>query len=68
MKEKVGETAGKIWNLLYEKGEVNISKIPKSINEKSTITNQAIGWLAREDKISYRINKDKIYVSLINSE
>jgi Mn-dependent DtxR family transcriptional regulator len=64
MKAKVGETAGKIWNLLKEKGEVNISQLPRLLNEKSVIVHQALGWLAREDKIEYRTEAGKTYISL----
>jgi hypothetical protein len=68
MKEKVGKTAGKIWKLLRKKGEVPISQLPKLMNEKAVIVNQALGWLAREDKINYRSEANKTYVSLVESE
>jgi Mn-dependent DtxR family transcriptional regulator len=64
MKVKIGETAGKIWNLLKEKGEVNISQLPRLLNEKSVLVHQALGWLAREDKIEYRTEASKTYISL----
>jgi len=68
MKVKIGETAGKIWNLLEEKGEVNISQLPRLLNEKSVIVHQALGWLAREDKIEYRTEAGKTYISLTETE
>lgn len=68
MKEKVGETAGKIWKVLGKKGEVPISQLPKLMDEKAVIVNQALGWLAREDKINYRSVANKTYVSLVESE
>jgi len=68
MKDKIGETAGKIWNLLKEKGEVNISQLPRLLNEKSVIVQQALGWLAREDKIEYRIEAGKTHISLTETE
>lgn len=68
MKVKVGETAGKIWNLLKEKGEVNISQLPRLLNEKSVIVHQALGWLAREDKIEYRTEAGKTYIFLNEKE
>jgi Mn-dependent DtxR family transcriptional regulator len=68
MNVKIGETAGKIWNLLKEKGEVNISQLPRLLNEKSVIVHQALGWLAREDKIEYRIEAGKTYIFLTEKE
>jgi len=68
MKVKIGETAGKIWNLLEEKGEVNISQLPRLLNEKSVLVHQALGWLAREDKIEYRTEAGKTYISLTETE
>ena len=68
MKEKVIQTAGKIWWYLGEKGQTQIAALPKSLNEDSTIVFQALGWLAREDKITYSENNKKSMVSLIESE
>jgi len=68
MKEKVGETAGQIWDLLKKKGEVNMAEMPKLLQEKSNVVHQAIGWLARENKIEYRTAGTKIFVSLPESE
>jgi len=68
VKEKIGETAGKIWQILQEKDEVSISQLPRIIDEKSAIINQALGWLAREDKIKYRTQANKTFVSLAEYE
>jgi hypothetical protein len=68
MKEKIGETAGKIWNILREHEEVAISQFPRMMKEKTLIVHQALGWLAREDKITYRAKGNTIYVALIESE
>jgi len=68
MKEKIGEAAGKIWYVLRENEEVAISQFPRMIKEKTFIVHQALGWLAREDKIVYRAKGNKIYVALIESE
>ena len=64
MKEKIGNTAGRIWEALNVKGEMNILQIPKILDEKSQIAYQALGWLAREDKIRYRSEGNKTFVSL----
>lgn len=68
MIEKIGETAGEVWRILKEKEEVNISQLPRLLNEKSAVVYQAVGWLAREKKIKYRTVGAKTLVSLTESE
>ncbi len=62
---EIGETAGRIWQLLSDREEVNIAGLPKILNEKSVVVYQALGWLARENKITYRKEGGKILVSLV---
>ena len=68
MKRKIGETAGEVWEVLKKKGKVNIAQLPRALKEKSVIVYQALGWLAREDKIIYHKSGDKVFVSLTESE
>ena len=68
MKEEIGETAGKIWEILKKKGEVNVAQLPRLLNEKSAIVHQGLGWLAREDKVDYQVKAGKTFVSLTESE
>jgi hypothetical protein len=68
MKEKIGWTAGKVWETLKMNGEMNISQLPKKMKEKSVVVQQALGWLAREDKINYHVKGNKILVSLSEDE
>ena len=68
MKEKIGETSGKIWKVLKEKEEIDIAQLPRILNEKSVSVYQALGWLAREDKIKYRTKANKTFVSLTEPE
>ena len=60
----IGETAGKIWQTLNQKGEINLAQLPKAIQEKSAVAYQALGWLAREDKIAFRNDSRKTFVVL----
>ncbi|WP_017981030.1 winged helix-turn-helix domain-containing protein [Methanocaldococcus villosus] len=51
---KIGETAGAIYNLLKEKGDMSLSKLENSLRKKgynSNIIKMAVGWLAREDNV-----------------
>jgi hypothetical protein len=50
--ERIGLTAGDIWKLLEAEGPLPISKIIKRIDAQRDVVLQALGWLAREDKIS----------------
>ena len=68
MKEKIVQTAGEIWGILGERGEVNIKQLPKIVKQNSELTYQALGWLAREDKIVYTTNSGKTYISLTPTE
>ncbi len=52
MAEIIGETAGKVWQFLKTNGPAPAKKIEKGIGENSALTNQAIGWLAREGKVA----------------
>jgi len=65
MKSDIGTASGKIWEILSAKDEIEVSRIPKLIDEKTLIAYQALGWLAREDKIQYRTKGGKTYISLI---
>ena len=68
MKEKVIETAGKTWRYLGQNGETNVSQLSKVLKEKDEVVLQAIGWLAREDKINYSIKNRRTFVSLVEQE
>jgi Mn-dependent DtxR family transcriptional regulator len=68
MKEEIGETAGKIWEILKKKNEVNIAQLPRLLNKKSAVVYQGLGWLAREDKVEYQKKAGKTLVSLTETE
>jgi hypothetical protein len=68
MKKKIGEMAGKVWKTLAEKGDVDISRLPQILKEKGEVVYQALGWLAREDKIDYHKKEGKTFVSLGHEE
>ncbi len=57
MSEKIGSTAGLVWTFLKEKGPATASQIQKGAGVDAALTNQAIGWLAREGKL--KIDRSK---------
>lgn len=63
--EKIGVNAGLVWASLENKGEVNVKAVKKAnkLNEKDL--NMALGWLAREGKISFRVEEKEIFITLI---
>jgi Mn-dependent DtxR family transcriptional regulator len=50
----IGETAGKVWEFLNEHGEANLSQIKKKMKADPNLILQAVGWLAREEKVQIR--------------
>ena len=68
MKEKIIEAAGKTWRFLGQNGQTNVSQLAKSLKEKEEVVFQALGWLAREDKIDYTVKNRRTFVSLVEGE
>jgi len=53
MQETIVESAGQIWSYLNEKGEVTTTKMKKDLGLDENFTAMGLGWLAREDKVSF---------------
>lgn len=68
MKQQVGDVAGAIWRVLHEKDKVALSSLPQMIREKEAVAFQAVGWLAREDKIQYQTEGKITFVALTPQE
>lgn len=49
----IGETAGKIYKTLDQKGEMTLAKLLKEVGTDEALFHQAIGWLARENNINF---------------
>jgi hypothetical protein len=62
--DQIGETAGLVWQLLSEQGPLSISRIVKDVDAPRDVVMQAIGWLAREDKIAIEEESRSKVVSL----
>jgi hypothetical protein len=48
----IGESAGIVWRVLSEKGPLSMAKLAKAVGEPRDTVMLAVGWLAREGKIS----------------
>jgi len=68
MKERIIEAAGKTWRFLGQNGQTNVSQLAKALKEKDEVVLQALGWLAREDKIDYTVKNRRTFVSLVERE
>ncbi|MDD5687749.1 MAG: winged helix-turn-helix domain-containing protein [Elusimicrobia bacterium] len=61
----IGESAGKVWQVLNKKGQVEINAIKKATNLNDGSLYMALGWLAREGKVKFEQKQQKVYISLI---
>jgi len=50
--EQIGDTAGLVWHHLNENGPRTLAQLAKDIDAPRDVIMQAIGWLAREDKVT----------------
>ncbi len=48
---QIGETAGVVWKTLADNGPMSMAKLVKEVGHPRDLVMQALGWLAREDKI-----------------
>ncbi len=48
---EIGETAGVVWRVLNASGPMSLAKLVKAAGQPRDTVMQALGWLAREDKI-----------------
>jgi hypothetical protein len=64
MQEEIGLTAGAIWHALDTKGEMTLAALKKEVDGKAPLFDWAIGWLAREDKISLQPEKRSYRIRL----
>jgi len=65
MIERIGTNAGKVWTVLDEAGRQNVKEVKKTTKLTDKDLYAAIGWLAREGKISLEEIEKELYISLI---
>lgn len=49
--EQIGQVAGLVWHALHDGGPHSLNKLVKTSGANRDLVLQAIGWLAREDKV-----------------
>ena len=62
--EQIGECAGAVWKLLSERGPMSAAKIVKELDAPRDLVLQAVGWLAREDKLTIDTDSRAKLISL----
>jgi len=63
--EQIGETAGIVWHVLEDQGPLSMAKLVKAAGQHRDLVMQAVGWLAREDKVIIEENSRGRVVSLV---
>lgn len=53
MEAEIGDAAGTIWEYLDKHGETTLSSIKQRVKLSEQMVLMAIGWLAREGKLSF---------------
>lgn len=61
---QIGKTAGTVWHYLEQSGPVRITHLVKEIDAPRDLVMQALGWLAREEKIVIEEKSRSRFVSL----
>lgn len=61
--EKIGNNAGLVWSAL-QSGELEIKSIKKVTKLTEKDLNLALGWLAREGKVSFKEVEKEVFVAL----
>jgi hypothetical protein len=62
--DQIGDVAGEVWELLSGKNEQTLAAIKKSVDAPADVVVAAVGWLAREDKLDFRVSGRSVKVSL----
>jgi hypothetical protein len=64
IKTEIGETAGQVWKLLESDGPQTLAMVKKKVSAKPGYVEYALGWLAREDKIEFAVDKRTCRITL----
>ena len=68
MEVNIGHAAGTVWRYLHEHGEATLGKLKRGTRLSDQLLLMALGWLAREGKLSFVRDRRSLKVSLRASE
>ena len=57
---QIGETAGAVWRALDAHGPLSCAKLVKEVALPRDLVMQAMGWLAREEKIAIDDSRSRV--------
>jgi len=60
----IGAAAGAIWEYLDKNGATSVSKVTKETGVSRNDAQRAIGWLAKEGKLNFEMDKRTELLSL----
>ncbi len=63
--ETIGNWAGLVWVALNEQGKLGVKALKKATKLKEKEIYAAIGWLAREGKVSLEDGESDVFVTLV---
>ncbi|MDO5570660.1 MAG: winged helix-turn-helix domain-containing protein [Bacteroidales bacterium] len=63
--EVIGTNAGLIWNALCEPKSLSLKALKKATKLKDKELYLALGWLAREGKISFDESTEELFIVLL---
>lgn len=64
LKEKAGETAGKIWKALEGTEGLTVKQLKKNLKATDKDLYLGLGWLLREDKLSVEEVEGELFAKL----
>jgi hypothetical protein len=64
MNDEIGNAAGLVWKALNREGKVTLARLRQRTGLSIELVNRAIGWLAREDKLTFEKKARSITISL----
>jgi hypothetical protein len=64
MQALIDSAAGTIWRYLNEHGEITLSKLKQGTKLSDQLLFAGIGWLAREDKLTFATEGRSVRVCL----
>ncbi len=63
--DEIGHVAGDVWRVLSEDGSKTAAELTKAVAAPPELVAAALGWLARENKLSFETNGRSVTVSLV---
>jgi len=62
--DDIGRAAGRVWTYLEANGRSSVSRVARSVEGGQQLALMALGWLAREGKLSFEQDGRQRLVSL----